>query len=467
MPSVAVVLAAGLGTRMKSALPKVLHPIVGRPMLLYVTAALREAGVEEIITVLGHGAEKVEEALAGQATCVYQREQLGTGHAVLQALPKLAEYRQGDCLVVCGDTPLLTGDTLRELRRIHQEKAAQATILTAVLEDPKGYGRILRAQPEAEAEGPGPVLGIVEEKDAGPKERLIREINTGAYCFDIEWLRRGLASLQPANAQGEYYLTDVISFLYENGQTIAAYPSAEPAETMGVNDRIQLARAQAYMTRRILERHMLNGVTVEDPASTCVEPEVEIGRDTVLYRGTILTGKTKIGENCSLGPWSRLHDCEVADEAVVLQSTLDGCRIGPRCKIGPYSYLRPGCVLAREVKVGGFVEGKKLIAAQGAKIPHLSYIGDATVGARVNIGAGTITCNYDGKNKFPTVFGDDAFVGSNTNLVAPVTVGEGAYIGAGSTITKDVPPGALAIARGRQKNLEGWKERKQEADKER
>ena len=212
---------------------------------------------------------------------------------------------------------------------------------------------------------------------------------------------------------------------------------------------------------------MLNGVTVEDPASTCVEPEVEIGRDTVLYRGTILTGKTKIGENCSLGPWSRLHDCEVADEAVVLQSTLDGCRIGPRCKIGPYSYLRPGCVLAREVKVGGFVEGKKLIAAQGAKIPHLSYIGDATVGARVNIGAGTITCNYDGKNKFPTVFGDDAFVGSNTNLVAPVTVGEGAYIGAGSTITKDVPPGALAIARGRQKNLEGWKERKQEADKER
>ena len=478
MPSVAVVLAAGMGTRMKSALPKVLHPVAGKPMLLHVMDALKEAGVEEIIVVLGHGADLVEKVLGDRASVVYQKEQLGTGHAVLQALPKLLAYGEGDCLVVCGDTPLLTGETLSRLRKTHWEAQAQATILTALMDEPKGYGRIIREGfPESGAGvSPaernevlqGPVLAIVEEKDATFAQKGIREINTGAYCFDISWLRAGLKELKPANAQGEYYLTDIISFLNQRGQKVAACLAADARETMGINDRLQLSQAQEYLTRRILERHMLNGVTIEDPASTLVEPGVEIGRDTVLYRGTVLTGATRIGENCQIGPWTRLNDTEAREGARIVQSTLDGCVVGERCNIGPYTYMRPGCELAEEVKVGGFVEAKKLKAAKGAKIPHLSYIGDATVGRRGNIGAGTITCNYDGKNKFPTVFGDDSFVGSNTNLVAPVNIGEGAYIGAGSTITKDVPPHALAVARGHQKNIENWKQRKQqEADKER
>ncbi|MEA4892339.1 MAG: bifunctional UDP-N-acetylglucosamine diphosphorylase/glucosamine-1-phosphate N-acetyltransferase GlmU [Peptococcaceae bacterium] len=453
MPSVAVILAAGMGTRMKSALPKVLHPVAGKPMLLHVVDALKEAGVDEIIAVLGHGSDQVEKVLEGQAGWVYQKEQLGTGHAVLQALPRLLEYGEGDCLVVCGDTPLLTGQTLGRLRQIHRESGFQATILTALMADPKGYGRIIRGSDQQ-----APVLAIVEEKDADPAEKQIREVNTGAYCFDISWLREALQDLKPANAQGEYYLTDVISFLNKKGQKVGACQAADPEETMGINDRLQLSRAQEYMTRRILEQHMLNGVTIEDPSSTFVEPGVVIGRDAVLCRGTVLTGNTRVGENCLIGPWTRINDSVIQEGAKIVQSTLDGCRIGPRCNIGPYTYMRPGCELAEEVKVGGFVETKKLKAAKGAKIPHLSYIGDATVGQRVNIGAGTITCNYDGKNKYPTFFGDDSFVGSNTNLVAPVNIGEGAYIGAGSTITKDVPPFALAIARERQKNIENWKQ---------
>ncbi len=453
MPSVAVILAAGMGTRMKSALPKVLHPVAGKPMLLHVVDALKEAGVDEIIAVLGHGSDQVEKVLEGQAGWVYQKEQLGTGHAVLQALPRLLEYGEGDCLVVCGDTPLLTGQTLGRLRQIHRESGFQATILTALMADPKGYGRIIRGSDQQ-----APVLAIVEEKDADPAEKQIREVNTGAYCFDISWLREALQDLKPANAQGEYYLTDVISFLNKKGQKVGACQAADPEETMGINDRLQLSRAQEYMTRRILEQHMLNGVTIEDPSSTFVEPGVVIGRDAVLCRGTVLTGNTRVGDNCLIGPWTRINDSVIQEGAKIVQSTLDGCRIGPRCNIGPYTYMRPGCELAEEVKVGGFVETKKLKAAKGAKIPHLSYIGDATVGQRVNIGAGTITCNYDGKNKYPTFFGDDSFVGSNTNLVAPVNIGEGAYIGAGSTITKDVPPFALAIARERQKNIENWKQ---------
>jgi bifunctional UDP-N-acetylglucosamine pyrophosphorylase/glucosamine-1-phosphate N-acetyltransferase len=453
MPSVAVVLAAGLGVRMKSKLPKVLHPVLGVPMVSHVVQALKDAGVDEIIAVLGYEAQQVEAVLQGKAHFVYQNEQLGTGHAVLQALPKLLEYGEGDCLVVCGDTPLLTGETLAKLRQTHQEKQAKATILTAILEDPTGYGRIVKEN--------GRVVSIIEQKDAPPEVLCLKEINTGAYCFDLQWLKQGLNQLKPVNAQGEYYLTDVISYLVQQNQMVATWPLADPFEAMGVNQRVQLAEAELRLRRRILRQHMLNGVTIIDPQSTYIGSQVKIGQDVTLEPGVILEGNTVIEEDCVIGPWSRIKDCWIGQGTVVAQSVLNGCEIGPDCNIGPYSYMRPGCVLVQDVKVGGFVEMKKTRADKGAKIPHLSYIGDSQIGKKVNIGAGTITCNYDGKNKFPTVFGDESFVGSNTNLVAPVNIGEGAYIGAGSTITKDVPSGALAIARERQRNIENWKKDKE------
>lgn len=453
MSSVAVILAAGNGKRMKSKLPKVLHPVIGEPMVLHVVEALKGAGIEKIIAVLGYGAGQVEEVLQGQADFVYQNEQLGTGHALLQALPKLMEYGGGECLVVCGDTPLLAGETLVQLRQEHLDKNAKATILTAMMEDPTGYGRIVKEK--------GRVVSIIEEKDAPPEVLCLKEINTGAYCFDIEWLKNGLNQLKPVNAQGEYYLTDVISYLVSEKQMVATWTVQDPFEAMGVNNRVQLAEAHARLKRQILREHMLNGVTIVDPASTFIGPWVEIAQDVVLEPGVILEGKTIIEEDCTIGPWTRITDCRIGRGTQVRQSILSESSTGEECQIGPYSYMRPGCILESNVKVGGFVEVKKSHVDQGAKIPHLSYVGDSQVGKNVNIGAGTITCNYDGKNKYPTIFEDHCFVGSNTNLVAPVIIGEGAYIGAGSTITMDVPPAALAIARGRQRNIENWRKDKE------
>lgn len=453
MSSVAVILAAGNGTRMKSKHPKVLYPVLGEPMVLRVVDALKDAGVEHIIAVVGYGAAQVEQVLQGQADFVYQEKQLGTGHALLQALPRLMGHGEGECLVVCGDTPLLSGETLRQLRQEHHEHQAKATILTAMMDDPTGYGRIVK---EA-----GQVVSIIEEKDAPPEVRCLKEVNTGAYCFDIQWLKQGLNQLKPVNAQGEYYLTDVISYLVSENQMVASWTVQDPFEAMGVNNRLQLAEAQARLKRQILRRHMLNGVTIADPASTFIGPRVNIAQDVILEPGVILEGETFIDEDCVIGPWSRINGCRIGRGTQVSQSNLNDSIIGTECQIGPYSYVRPGCILENNVKIGAFVEIKKSHVDQDAKIPHLSYVGDSQVGKKVNIGAGTITCNYDGKNKYPTTFGDHCFIGSNTNLVAPVTIGEGAYVGAGSTITMDVPPDALAIARGRQRNIENWRKDKE------
>lgn len=453
MSSVAVILAAGLGKRMKSKRPKVCHEVLGMPMIVHVVRALRDAGVDNIIAVLGYEAQQVEAILEGQAEFVYQEQALGTGHALLQALPRLLDHPEGECLVVCGDTPLLTGLTLSQLQEEHRKSQAKATILTAMMEDPAGYGRIVKED--------GRVISIVEEKDAPPEVLCLKEINTGAYCFDLAWLQEGLKQLKPVNAQGEYYLTDVISFLTQENQVVATWPVVDPFEAMGVNNRIQLAEATRRLRNRILRQHMLDGVTIVDPFSTWIGPDVTIEEDVVIEPGVIIEGRTHIEEGSLIGYGSRLQDCSVGQGSKIRQSILVEAHLGPACDIGPFTYLRPGCQLAAKVKVGGFVEMKKSQVDVGSKIPHLSYIGDAVIGKGVNVGAGTITCNYDGKRKFQTIIGDEVFIGSNTNLVAPVTLGPGAYIGAGSTITQDVPSKALGVARERQRNIENWKRDKE------
>ena len=451
---IAVILAAGMGTRMKSESPKTLHPILGEPMIEYVINALELAGVKRIITVLGYGAKRVEAALGDRIIPVYQQEQLGTGHALLMALPVLNEYRQaggGDCLVVYGDTPLLKGETLSALRKARQDALAAASVMTADLDNPTGYGRVIRDGDR--------ICRIVEEKSADPAQKLIREINVGAYSFDIGWLSQALENLSPANTQGEYYLTDTIEWLADHGQAVTGYRLSNPEEGMGVNDRAQLAEAQEILRRRINRRHMLDGVTVDESAGTMIGPFVQIGMDTVIGTGTQIFGRTVIGEGCVIGPRSKVTDCKIGDGTTVDQSTLIDCVIGKNGIIGPYSYLRPDCVFEDKVKAGAFVEMKNAKVATGSKIPHLSYIGDCEIGKNVNIGAGSITCNYDGVNKFKTIIEDDAFTGSNSNFVAPVTIGRGAYTAAGSTITMDVPPDALGVARGRQSNIIGWTKR--------
>jgi bifunctional UDP-N-acetylglucosamine pyrophosphorylase/glucosamine-1-phosphate N-acetyltransferase len=456
--TVAVILAAGLGTRMKSKEPKVLHKVADVPMISHVLDALKEAAVQDIIIVLGYQGEKIQKALGQGYRYVYQHEQLGTGHALLQALPLLQTYAGGNCLVLCGDTPLLRGKTLDSLKEKHLLSAAKATVLTARVPDPTGYGRIIK-----DSAG---IKRIVEEKDASAEEKEIREINTGAYCFDLACIKEGLARLTPANAQGEYYLTDVIKFLVEQKERVETFLLEDYREAMGINNRIQLAEAEAYMRQRILEKQMLEGVTVLDPLTTYIGKDVQIAMDTILYPGVILEGKTVIGENCRIGPGTRIINSLVAADCVIDNSFLMEAKVGRACTIGPYSYLRPGTELAEGVKVGDFAEVKNSLIGRGSKIPHLSYVGDSIVGEEVNIGAGTITCNYDGVNKHQTIIGDRAFIGSNTNLVAPIRVGTGAYIGAGSTVTKEIPEGALAVARGEQRNIENWGSREKTQGKQ-
>jgi bifunctional UDP-N-acetylglucosamine pyrophosphorylase/glucosamine-1-phosphate N-acetyltransferase len=458
--TVAVVLAAGLGTRMKSRKPKVLHEVAGKPLIEHVLSALQEGAVpnpQDIIIVTGYEGDKVQAALGEAYRYVRQEKMLGTGHALLQALPLLAEYQGGTCLVLCGDTPLLTGDTLQKLMEQHHSAKVKATVLTARVPDPTGYGRIVKGKRGIEK--------IVEEKDALPAEKQIREINTGAYCFDLTVLKQGLSRLTPANAQGEYYLTDLIKYLVEGQEPVETFLLEDYQEAMGINNRVQLAEAEAYLRQKILRKHMLQGVTVLDPLHTYVGLDVRIGMDTVLYPGVILEGETVIGEDCAIGPYTRIVDSRIADHCWISQSYLIQAKVGKNCTIGPYSYLRPGTELDEEVKVGDFAEVKNSVIGRGSKIPHLSYVGDSVVGSQVNIGAGTITCNYDGERKHRTIIGDGAFVGSNTNLVAPIKVGDGAYIGAGSTVTRDIPAGALAVARGEQRNIENWSEKKKQRKK--
>ena len=450
--TVAVILAAGKGTRMKSALPKVLHAVGGKSMLRHVMTAAEQAGAKRTLVVVGFGGDKVQAEIGAAAEFVLQAEQLGTGHAMMQVQPVLAGF-SGTILLLCGDTPLLTGQALLDLVAAHQQSGAAATVLTAMPADATGYGRILRDES-------GQVLGIVEQKDATPEQKQIGEINTGIYCFEAAPLFAALAGLTCNNAQKEYYLTDVLAILAQAGQRVGAVEVADFQETLGINSRLQLAEAEKILRQRKLLELMDSGVTVMDPASTFVDASVSIGEDTVLYPFTWLEGETTIGRDCRIGPNSRISDSQLGDAVTLHFSYAHECKIAGGVSVGPYVHLRPDTELSAGVKVGNFVEIKNSRVGVGSKLPHLSYIGDADIGSGVNIGCGTITVNYDGKKKHRTVVGDTAFVGCNSNLVAPVSVGSGAYIAAGSTITKDVPDGALGVGRARQSNIAGWVEKK-------
>ncbi|HJV16992.1 MAG TPA: bifunctional UDP-N-acetylglucosamine diphosphorylase/glucosamine-1-phosphate N-acetyltransferase GlmU [Bacillales bacterium] len=444
----AVILAAGQGTRMKSKLYKVLHPVCGKPMVMHVVDQIEKLNIQEIVTVIGHGAEKVKAQLGEQSKYALQEKQLGTAHAVMQAKDVLGD-KEGITIVVCGDTPLIKAETMEALFDQHIKSSAKASILTAKLADPTGYGRIIRNET-------GLVEKIVEHKDATDAERSITEINTGTYCFDNQALFAALELVSNNNAQGEYYLPDVIEILKKQSEIVTAYQTSEFEETLGINDRKALAEAYQIMRNRINENHMKNGVTIIDPSNTYIDADVEIGMDTIIYPGTIIKGKTIIGEDCQIGPNTEMDSCQVGDATVVRQSVALKSTIGSHINIGPFAHIRPESVIRDKAKIGNFVEIKKAIFGEGSKASHLSYIGDAEVGTNVNFSCGAITVNYDGKNKHVTKIEDDAFVGCNANLIAPVTIGKGSLVAAGSTITKDVPGDALSIARAHQVNKENY-----------
>lgn len=448
MKRMAIVLAAGKGKRMKSKLYKVLHPVCGKPMVGHVVDTVRRTNSERTVVIVGHGAEDVKAYLGDQAEYVLQEQQLGTGHAVRQA-EELLGKEEGTTILICGDTPLVRAETIEAMIALHESEGAAATILTAIPEDPTGLGRIIRGEDDG-------VLRIVEQKDCTPEEAAVNEINTGTYCFDNRKLFDALSKVTNDNAQGEYYITDVVGILRGEGEKVAAYATQDLTESIGVNDRVVLSQAEAAMRERIVREHMLAGVTVIDPASTYIGADVVIGSDTVLLPGNVITGRTVIGEDCKIGPNCELENAKIGDGTSVSHSVVRDSDIGAHVSVGPFAHLRPGANLADGVKVGNFVEVKNADIGQDSKVSHLSYVGDAKVGSRVNIGCGAITVNYDGFNKSLTEIEDDAFVGSNVNLIAPVHVGKGAYVVAGSTITKQVPEGDLAIGRARQENKPGY-----------
>jgi bifunctional UDP-N-acetylglucosamine pyrophosphorylase / glucosamine-1-phosphate N-acetyltransferase len=454
----ALVLAAGEGTRMKSAIPKVLHRVCGRPMLSWVLDALeeiREEGyIDRILVVTGKGACEVEDEVCERAACVVQEERKGTGHAVMVAAPHIEAE---ELLVLTADSPLITPSTLRGLCETHRAQNAAVTILTTAIDDPTGYGRILR-------DSGGAVKGIVEEVDANAEEKSIGEVNTSTYVFRWRALEAALPGLGTDNAKGEYFLTDAIALLAQAGERISAYTTPDACEVMGVNSREQLAQAEAIMRQRINRRWMAEGVTMEDPSTTFIGGEVIIGRDTVLRPMVMLEGRTEVGEACVLGPNARIVDSSLGNGVTVEQATLRECELEEGVSVGPYASLRPGSVFRSGSKAGTFVETKKTVVGEGSKIPHLSYMGDADIGDGVNVGAGSITCNYDGANKHRTVIEDEAFIGSDTMFIAPVRIGKGAVTGAGSAISKDVPPGGLGVERSKQKNIVEY--RKKNAKKE-
>ena len=435
-PIFAVVLAAGKGTRMKSNQAKVLHTLCGVPMVNYVIEATRPLSPERLLVVVGHQAGLVEAVLPNEAESVLQMEQRGTGDAVRVALEALEGEEEGVLLVVNGDGPLISDRTLRELVERHRSARVGATVLVAELDDPGGLGRVV--------EDAG-VVRIVEERDATAAEREIQLVNLGLYAFDLPEIRDAIGRLEADNSgQGELYLTDVLGIIGLRSRAVT-YHLKNLEEANLVNDRSQLARAEEILRRRILDAHMRDGVTVRDPVSTHIEASVEIGRDTVILPGTFLRGGTKIGSDCVIGPSTDLLDTAVGDGALVEHSVGRGARVGPGASVGPYAFLRPGTVLGPNAKVGAYCEVKNTRVGRGSKVPHLSYVGDAEIGEGANLGAGTITANYDGVNKHRTRIGDKVFTGVNTNLIAPVTIGDGAYLGAGSVINKDIPPGKLAV----------------------
>ncbi len=417
-------------------------------MVQHVVDQVAKLDIDHIVTIIGHGADLVKSQLGEQCSYALQEEQLGTAHAVMQAQELLAN-KEGVTLVVCGDTPLIKAETMEALFKQHEEQKAKATVLTANATDPTGYGRLIRNEQ-------GLVEKIVEHKDASESEREVKEINTGTYCFDNQALFAALKNVSNENVQGEYYLPDVIEILKNAGEVVTAYQTEDFEETLGVNDRVALSQAETIMKKRINEAHMRNGVSIIDPNNTYIGADVEIGADTIIRPGTVLSGKTSIASDCMIGPNSEISDCQVGEGTVIRQSVAHDSLIGNHVNIGPFAHIRPQSTIHDEVKIGNFVEIKKTVFGKGSKASHLSYIGDAEVGQDVNIGCGSITVNYDGRNKFLTKIEDGAFIGCNSNLVAPVTVGAGAYVAAGSTVTQDVPAKALAIARTRQVNKEGY-----------
>ncbi len=450
----AVILAAGEGTRMKSARPKILHRLSGRLLVEYPLRVCRALDAR-VTMVVGRSADDVRAALASQDVAfVEQKERLGTGHAVLQARGACPEA--GTLLVLPADMPLLTEETLRRLLDHHRATGAAGTILSVEMDDPTGYGRVVRDA--------GRPVGIVEHRDATAEQRAIREIGTSVYCFDAARFWPALEQVTPDNDQGELYLTDVIGLLHRAGHRVEAVVAADPVEGLGINDRKQLAAAAAALRAKSLDRLMAEGVTLMDPATTYVDDSVRVGPDTVIYPGVVLEGETVIGAACSIGTGCQVSGSQLGDRvrlkaySILSDSVVEeGAELGPFCHLRPLAHVGPGA------RIGNFVELKKARIGRGAKVPHLSYVGDSIVGARANIGAGTITCNYDGTRKNETVIGEGAFIGSNSILVAPVTVGDGAYVAAGSVITKDVPADALAVARARQDMREGWAARRRAA----
>ncbi|MDD6133353.1 MAG: bifunctional UDP-N-acetylglucosamine diphosphorylase/glucosamine-1-phosphate N-acetyltransferase GlmU [Selenomonadaceae bacterium] len=445
---VTVILAAGKGTRMKSKLPKVLHKAAGKSMVQHVIDAAKAAGAKRNIVVTGFGGDMVREAIGDQAEFAQQKEQLGTGHAVMQTADLLKD-ETGTVMVLCGDTPLLTGDLLKKLFDSHVEAKAKATVLTAIMPDATGYGRIIRT-------ADGSVQKIVEHKDATEEERQVKEVNSGIYCFEAKALFESLKKVTNDNAQGEYYLPDVLEILQKQGEKIWAVAADDYESTLGINSRQQLAGAEKILRRRKNEELMAEGVTLMDPDTTYVDADVKVGRDTVIYPMTWLEGNTVIGEECEIGPSIRFQNVKAGNHVTGQFTYAHDCELEDGVILGQFTHIRPDTHLAEGVKIGNFVEVKNSTVGKGSKLPHLSYIGDTDMGAGCNMGCGTITVNYDGKTKFRTKIGNDAFIGCNSNLVAPVEVEDGAYVGAGSTITKTVPSNTLAIARARQKNIEGW-----------
>ena len=446
-----IILAAGKGTRMKSRLPKVLHKVGGKPMLQHVIDAAKAAGSTREVVVIGAGAELVEQQISG-VEFVTQTEQLGTGHAVLCAKDKFAGSTD-TIMVLCGDTPLFTGALLQKFFDVHKKSKAAATVLTAEMPNATGYGRIIR-------EDDGTFKKIVEHKDANSYERQIREVNAGIYCFDAAKLFSALASVKNENAQGEYYLPDVLTILKNDSEKISVVVADDYTQTLGINSRAQLAEADKVLRQRKNLELMDSGVTIIDPTTTFIDAGVEVGMDTIIYPNTYLEGATKIGENCAIGPNSRFTNMTVGDGVTAQFCYCHDAEIGDAVTLGPYVHIRPGTKISSRVKIGNFVEIKNSNIGEGSKLPHLQYLGDTDMGANCNVGCGSVTCNYDGKKKFRTTIGDNVFIGCNTNLVAPVTLENGAYTAAGSTITMNVPADNLAIARAPQKNIAGWNDKR-------
>ncbi|NLY77889.1 MAG: bifunctional UDP-N-acetylglucosamine diphosphorylase/glucosamine-1-phosphate N-acetyltransferase GlmU [Tissierellia bacterium] len=453
---VSIILAAGEGTRMKSHTPKVLHRICGRPLLEYVIEASKNAGIKENYVVVGHGGDTVKEHF--KDTDVIFRNQpigdqypYGTGYAVMQAIDSIRD--DINVIILYGDTPLITDETIKEFMDYHKKMGNHATVLTAYVDDPTGYGRIIRDKDDK-------ILKIVEHKDANEEEIKVKEINSGMYCFKGQQLKYALGKIDNNNSQGEYYITDVIKILKEEGYRVDAYRIEDATEIYGVNSRVQLAFCDRVMRNRINHSHMENGVTIINPENTYIDPGVKIGRDSIIYPGVFLKGKTVIGENCIIRENTVIEDSRVANSVEIISSTIEESTIEEGCKIGPYAHLRPNSHLGKNLKIGNFVEVKNSTIDDNSKAGHLAYIGDADVGKNVNIGCGVVFVNYDGCNKHRTTVEDNAFIGSNSNLVAPVVVKEKGYVAAGSTITEEVSANSLAIARARQVNKEGWVNKK-------